>query len=78
MNTQRASHGDRSKQAWDACEMVLRDTVNDFCSSMARMNTANPEQTPQIMEVDNMGGSDSNDSYEDARREKASKPERLL
>ena len=50
--------------------MNLRHTANDFCSSMARMNTANPAQTPQRMEVGKMGGSDSNDSCGDARREK--------
>ena len=34
------------------------------------MNTANPVQTPQIMEMGKIGGRDSNDSCEDARREK--------
>ena len=37
---------------------------------MARMNTANPVQIPQRMEVGKMGGSGSNDSCGDARREK--------
>ena len=50
--------------------MALRHTVNDFCSSMARMNAANPAQTLQRIEVGKMGGSDSNDSCGDAQHEK--------
>ena len=34
------------------------------------MNTKNPVQTPKIMEVGKMGGGYSNDSCEEARREK--------
>ena len=50
--------------------MDLRHTVNDSCSSMARMNTANPVQTLQRIEVGEMSGSDSNDSCGEVRREK--------
>ena len=50
--------------------MDIRHTVNDFCSSMARMNTTNPVQTAQRTEVGRMSGSDSIDKCGDARREK--------